>query len=178
MAVIGRGEGGEGPTLPFGHYRARDRSTSAPVEVDCARPHAICVVGKRGSGKSNTLALLVEGLCNVDGTVPVVVDPMGAFGGLEAVGATVCEPRVRATAVPPAEWPALVGLDPAGSAGSLVWQVADAAGTLAGIAKHSPRATRRTELCGRSRITSHGRRRGTCSIRTGWPRRSSRPCST
>jgi len=133
MAVIGRGADESGPTLPFGHYRARDGSVSAPVEVDCARPHAACVVGKRGSGKSNTLALLAEGLCEVDGAVPVVVDPMGAFDGLGAVGATVCEPRVRATAVPPAEWPALVGLDPAGSAGSLVWQVADAADTLAGM---------------------------------------------
>ncbi|PSQ22811.1 ATPase, partial [Halobacteriales archaeon QS_9_67_17] len=133
MAVIGRGADESGPTLPFGHYRARDGSVSAPVKVDCARPHAACVVGKRGSGKSNTLALLAEGLCEVDGAVPVVVDPMGAFSGLEAAGAMVCEPRVQATAVPPAEWPALVGLDPADSAGSLVWQAADAADTLAGM---------------------------------------------
>ena len=110
VTVIGRGDG-EGPTLPLGCYRARDGSEGARVRLDCARPHAVCVVGKRGSGKSNTLALLAEGLCAVEGAVPVVADPMGAFAGLAEHGATVREPRVRADAIPPAEWPGLVGLD-------------------------------------------------------------------
>lgn len=130
MPVIGRDDSDSGPTLPLGVYRARDGSDGASVKLDCARPHAACLVGKRGSGKSNTLAVLAEGLAAVDGVVPVVVDPMGAFSGLAATGATVREPRVGPDAVPPPEWPRLVGLDPKTGAGALVWDAADAAETL------------------------------------------------
>ncbi|MFC7176614.1 ATP-binding protein [Halosegnis marinus] len=135
MTVIGRREG-DGPALPLGRYRARDGSAGARVRLDCARPHAACVVGKRGSGKSNTLAVLAEGLCGVAGAVPVVVDPMGAFRGLRGAGATVREPRVRADAIPPAEWPGLVGLDATTGSGALVAAAARATGTLAGMCDH------------------------------------------
>jgi hypothetical protein len=136
VTVIGRRDDEGGPALPLGRYRARDGSAGVPVRLDCARPHAACVVGKRGSGKSNTLARVAEGLCAVDGVVPVVVDPMGAFAGLAAVGATVAEPRVRPDAVPPPAWPGLVGLDADSTAGTLVWRAADAASTLQGMAAH------------------------------------------
>lgn len=124
MAVIGRADDDRGPSGALGRYRARDGSDGAAVRVDCSRPHAVCVVGKRGSGKSNTLAVLAEELAAVDGAVPIVADPMGAFGGLGEIGAEVAEPRVRAVAVPPRRWPSLVGLDPAGAPGSLVWRAA------------------------------------------------------
>ncbi|WP_255151435.1 ATP-binding protein [Halorarius halobius] len=133
MSVIGRADGETGPSAALGRYRARDGSDGAPVRVDCSRPHAACVVGKRGSGKSNTLAVLAEELAAVGGVVPVVVDPMGAFHGLRAAGARVVDPRVRADAVPAREWPALVGLDPVSGAGSLVWTAADERETLAGM---------------------------------------------
>lgn len=132
MNVVGRG-GGAGPAGAFGRYRARDGSAGAPVEIDLARPHSVCVVGKRGTGKSNTLAVLAEELTATDGVVPVVADPMGAFEGLGEVGAAVVDPRVRAGAVPPREWPSLVGLDPASGAGALVWQAADARDRLDGM---------------------------------------------
>jgi DNA helicase HerA-like ATPase len=161
MQVIGRRASDEGPTVPIGTYRARDGSDGAPVGLDCARPHAACVVGKRGSGKSNTLAVLAEGLVGVDGVVPVVVDPMGAFAGLSAVGARVREPRVRPDAVPPPEWPRLVGLDPTTGPGALVWDAANAAATLEGMLAHvadsdappDPRRVARTHL---SRADSWG----------------------
>jgi len=136
MPVIGRRESDEGPTVPIGTYRARDGSDGAAVGLDCARPHATCIVGKRGSGKSNTLAVLAEGLAAVDGIVPVIVDPMGAFAGLSAVGAAVSEPRVRPDAIPPPEWPRLVGLDPATGPGALVWDAARAAPTLGEMLEH------------------------------------------
>lgn len=132
MNVVGRAAGG-GPTGEVGRYRARDGSAGAPAEIDLSRPHAACVVGKRGTGKSNTLAVLAEELAATDGVVPVVADPMGAFEGLGQVGATVVEPRVRAGAVPPREWPSLVGLDPASGAGALVWQAAAARDRLDGM---------------------------------------------
>lgn len=129
--VIGRTGAASGPSGAFGCYRARDGSDGAAVRLDCARPHALCVVGKRGSGKSNTLAVLAEELAAVPGVVPVVVDPMGAFAGLCEAGARVTTPRVRVTAVPPREWPALVGLDPASGPGALVWRAASERDTLA-----------------------------------------------
>jgi DNA helicase HerA-like ATPase len=128
--VIGRGDEERGPSGAFGHYRARDGSDGVPVELDCSRPHAVCVVGKRGSGKSNTLAVLAEELLAVEGAVPVVVDPMGAFGGLSAADAAVVTPRVQPTALSPHEWPTLVGLDPERGPGALVWQAAREAATL------------------------------------------------
>jgi hypothetical protein len=131
--IIGRADGESGPSGALGHYRARDGSDGVPVAFDCSRPHAVCVVGKRGSGKSNTLAVLAEELAAVDGAAPVVVDPMGAFGGLRAVGARVTAPHVSPTAVQPRAWPALVGLDPVSGAGALVWRAASGRDTLDGM---------------------------------------------
>jgi hypothetical protein len=120
-------------TCRLGRHLARDGSAGGAVEVDLARPHAACVVGKRGAGKSYTLGVVAEGLCRAPGVVPVVADPMGAFDGLAATGATVRAPRVRAAALPSRAWPGLVGLDPAGGPGSLVWRVATERDTLAAM---------------------------------------------
>ncbi|MFB6176588.1 MAG: ATP-binding protein, partial [Halobaculum sp.] len=75
--------------------------------------------GKRGTGKSHTLGVLAEGLAAAPGVTPTVIDPMGEFGSL---GEEHDPPRVRPDAIPPRAWPSLVGLDPTGAAGGLVWR--------------------------------------------------------
>ena len=126
----------------LGHHRARDGSRGAGVAVDLDRPHAALVVGKRGYGKSYTLGVLAEEAARTRGVAPVVVDPMGVFRGLasnanadtEPVPATVItEPTVRADAIAPARWPALVGADTDDPAGALIWHAASTAGTLPGM---------------------------------------------
>jgi hypothetical protein len=128
----------DAPIGRFGNHRARDGSPGAPVGIDLDRPHAALVVGKRGYGKSYTLGVLAEEAARARGIAPVVVDPMGVFGGLAAeaaddpVPARVIEaPSVRADAIPPGRWPRLVGTDPDGAVGALVWDAAAAADTLA-----------------------------------------------
>jgi hypothetical protein len=142
----GRQECGR-PTALLGTYRARDGSDGAAVGLDLDRPHAGLVVGKRGSGKSYTLGVIAEETARVDGIAPVIVDPMGVFGGLaaESDGAAVParvidRPGVRAGAVPPEAWPELLGLDPSSPAGSLVWRAADDAPTLAAMRAAAARA--------------------------------------
>jgi len=153
MHVLGRrSTDPSGPAGRLGRYRAADGSDGAPVHVDLDRPHAGLVVGKRGYGKTYTLGVLAEEAARAPGVAPVVVDPMGALTGLAAgpsggaastagdadgsagIEATVvAEPTVPATAVPPALWPELLGLEPTGAAGALVWQAAADAETLAGV---------------------------------------------
>ncbi|WP_336024462.1 ATP-binding protein [Halobellus salinisoli] len=150
--VLGRGDGADAatddaaptaaPTFAgrFGHHRARDGSRGAPVAIDFDRPHAALVVGKRGYGKSYTLGVLIEEAARTPGVAPVVIDPMGVFRGLEddasgeAVPTRVVEePRIRADAIPAANWPALVGTEPDRPVGALVWHAAAAAATLDGM---------------------------------------------
>ncbi|GAB7009960.1 ATP-binding protein [Halorubrum trueperi] len=122
------GVGSPLPTVRLGSFLARDGSAGAAVGVDADGPHAGVIFGKRGTGKSYTLGVLAEGLADAGGVAPIVVDPMGVFGGLSAAGGRVVEPTVRPDAIPAAAWPDLLGLDPTGGAGSLLWRVvADAA---------------------------------------------------
>jgi DNA helicase HerA-like ATPase len=130
--VLGR-TGGDGPAAALGTYRAGDGSRGAPVALDVNRPHAALVVGKRGTGKSYTLGVLAEELLETPGVSPLVVDPMGAFGPLEAAGATLRKPRVPAGALPPRAWPDALGLDPESGPGALVWRAAEERDTLAGM---------------------------------------------
>ncbi|WP_128905380.1 ATP-binding protein [Halorubrum amylolyticum] len=111
------------PTVRLGSFLARDGSAGVGVGVDADGPHAGVVFGKRGTGKSYTLGVLAEGLAESRGVAPVVIDPMGVFGGLRAAGGRVVEPRVRPAAIPPEAWPDLLGLDPASGPGSLLWRV-------------------------------------------------------
>jgi len=139
--VLGRDGGRDcGPTGRIGTYRALDGSAGAPLHLDLDGPHAALVVGKRGYGKSYTLGVLAEELARTDGVAPVVVDPMGVFASLAEVSsgspvpATVeRNPTVRASAVEPRSWCRLLGLDPEGSAGSLVWRAAASSETLSGM---------------------------------------------
>lgn len=134
MVVIGR-EGADGATTRLGHYRARDGSRGAVVDLDVDRPHVGLVVGKRGSGKTYTLGVLAEGLLAAEGVAPVVADPMGAFTSLDTadVSATVVDPSVRADALDPRQWCTLLGLDPEQGAGALVWRAASECATLDGM---------------------------------------------
>lgn len=136
MRVLGR-DGGDGPVGHLGRYRARDGSPGARVGVDLDRPHVVLIVGKRGAGKSYTMGVLAEELATTGGVSPILGDPMGAFRSLAAAdcvpGRTV-EPAVPAGALSPRSWCALLGLDPEGAAGALVWRAAREADTLAGMA--------------------------------------------
>jgi hypothetical protein len=98
------------------------------------------VVGKRGYGKSYTLGVIAEELARADGLAPVVIDPMGVFdtltdaGTQEAVPATVCEhPTVAPDTLDPKSWCALLGLSPESGPGSLVWQAAQGADSIAAM---------------------------------------------
>lgn len=130
MHTLGRRTEG-GSTGWIGWFRARDGSEGERVGIDLDGPHAGAVVGKRGSGKSHTLGVLAEELRETDGVVPVVVDPMDAFGDLP--GASRPDPSVAAGTLPPRAWPDLLGVDPEGAVGTLCWQAAAASETLAGM---------------------------------------------
>ncbi|MEF8780537.1 MAG: DUF87 domain-containing protein [Haloferacaceae archaeon] len=148
MHVLGRdGDRTDRPTARLGRFRARDGSHGGVVGFDLDGPHVGLVVGKRGSGKSYTLGVLAEALADANGVSPIVVDPMGVFGGLardtdgvparetgsahplDAEPALVTDPRVRADAIPPR--PELFGIEPSSPTGSLLWRVAEVRSTLA-----------------------------------------------
>jgi len=126
MHVLGRETGRDRadslPTVHLGSFLARDGSAGAAVGVDADRPHAGVVFGKRGTGKSYTLGVLAEGLADEAGVSPVLVDPLGVFGGLRAAGGRVAEPAIRPTSIPAAAWPDLLGLDPTSGPGGVVWR--------------------------------------------------------
>jgi phosphoglycolate phosphatase-like HAD superfamily hydrolase len=121
------------PALAFGAYRARDGTLGARVALDCERPHVVLVVGKRGSGKSNTLGVIAEGLAAASGVRPYVADPMAALDGSLGAAWTAVPPRVPASALAPRTWCTLLDLDPAGGPGSLVWRAAGQCETLAAM---------------------------------------------
>ena len=136
MHVLGNPPGElRGPVGHLGAYRARDGSSGEEVGLHLGGPHAMLVVGKRGSGKTYTLGVLAEELARVDELAPIVIDPMGAFrtlaDGPEDVPASVVAPTVRADALDPRSWCSLLGLDPTGAAGGVVWRAATRRHTLA-----------------------------------------------
>jgi DNA helicase HerA-like ATPase len=134
MNVLGRvGSVDAGPAARLGTYRAADGSEGAAVGLDLDRPHAALVVGKRGYGKSHTLGVLAEGAARASGVAPVVVDPMGEFGGLAdgSLARTVDTPTVCPAAVPPVAWPGLFDLSTTDPVGALLWEAARGAETLA-----------------------------------------------
>lgn len=152
MHVLGRDDDRtDRPTARLGRFQARDGSQGGLVGFDLDTPHVGLVVGKRGSGKSYTLGVLAEALADANGVSPIVVDPMGVFGGLardpddgsaperESLhppggGPTlVRDPRVPADAIPPRAWPDLFGIEPTSPTGSLLWRVAEVESTLDGM---------------------------------------------
>lgn len=119
--------------------------------VDLDRPHVVLIVGKRGAGKSYTMGVLAEELAATGGVSPILGDAMGAFRSLaadESVPGRTVESAVPAGALSPRSWCGLLGLDPEGAAGALVWRAAARADTLADMVAFvvnadGARATRR-----------------------------------
>lgn len=57
----------------------KDLKNSEMIYLDDSRSRAVLVCGKRGSGKSYTLGVIVEELLDTDDTLTIIVDPMGIY---------------------------------------------------------------------------------------------------
>lgn len=59
----------------------RDMATQQNIYLDAAGSRAVLVCGKRGSGKSYTLGVLIEELVVAGGrnVIPIIIDPMGIY---------------------------------------------------------------------------------------------------
>ena len=57
----------------------RDLKSNDFVYLDSSRSRAVLVCGKRGSGKSYTLGVIVEELLDTGNTLVIIVDPMGIY---------------------------------------------------------------------------------------------------
>lgn len=57
----------------------KDIKSNELVYLDSSRSRAILVCGKRGSGKSYTLGVIVEELLEAGNTLVIIVDPMGIY---------------------------------------------------------------------------------------------------
>lgn len=57
----------------------RDIKGQDYVYLDSSRSRAVLVCGKRGSGKSYTLGVIVEELLGAGNTLVIIVDPMGIY---------------------------------------------------------------------------------------------------
>lgn len=59
----------------------RDLTTQNSVYLDASGSRAVLVCGKRGSGKSYTLGVLIEELIAIGGreVIPIIIDPMGIY---------------------------------------------------------------------------------------------------
>tara|TARA_Y100000034_G_scaffold135258_1_gene206441 strand:- start:3609 stop:4910 length:1302 start_codon:yes stop_codon:yes gene_type:complete len=74
-------------TIPIGkHYitMERDKSLANPILLDVNKPHAILVAGKRGSGKSYTLGVIMEGMSTLQKEISqnlatIIFDTMGIY---------------------------------------------------------------------------------------------------
>lgn len=61
-------------------FLGNDIKTGEQVFLNASGAHAILICGKRGSGKSYTLGVMVEELlASSDDIIPIVVDPMGVY---------------------------------------------------------------------------------------------------
>jgi len=62
----------------------RTTSLSNPVYIDVVKPHVILISGKRGSGKSYTMAVMAEGMANLEPEISknigiLMMDTMGIY---------------------------------------------------------------------------------------------------
>ena len=57
----------------------RDIKTNDYVYLDVSRSRAALICGKRGSGKSYTLGVIVEELHQAGNVLTVIIDPMGIY---------------------------------------------------------------------------------------------------
>ena len=64
----------------------KDVETDEYAHLDASRSRAVLICGKRGSGKSYTLGVLVEELLESTDAIVVIIDPMGIYH-------TMCTPN-------------------------------------------------------------------------------------
>jgi DNA helicase HerA-like ATPase len=57
----------------------KNLKTDEMVYLDASRSRAVLVCGKRGSGKSYTLGVIVEELLDTGNTLVIIIDPMGIY---------------------------------------------------------------------------------------------------
>ena len=57
----------------------KDIKSGDYVYLDSSRSRAVLVCGKRGSGKSYTLGVIIEELLEDEKTLVVIIDPMGIY---------------------------------------------------------------------------------------------------
>jgi DNA helicase HerA-like ATPase len=57
----------------------KDLKSSELVYLDASRSRAVLVCGKRGSGKSYTLGVIVEELLDAGDVLTIIIDPMGIY---------------------------------------------------------------------------------------------------
>lgn len=94
--VIGRDEEdmkrfGEAGTIFLGRHivgTGEEAHLTNPIAMDVARPHVVLVLGKRGQGKSYTLAAIAEEVTNLpqdikDNLSVIIVDTMGIFWSMK-----------------------------------------------------------------------------------------------
>lgn len=60
-------------------FIGRNLEDSNDIYIDASKSRAVAICGKRGSGKSYTMGVLIEELFREDNVVILVVDPMGIF---------------------------------------------------------------------------------------------------
>ncbi|MFT7616158.1 MAG: energy-coupling factor transporter ATP-binding protein EcfA2 [Candidatus Woesearchaeota archaeon] len=90
--IIGRGEadkqkyGKKGTILLGKHYVKMGQTTSlsSDIRLDIATSHVVFICGKRGSGKSNTIGVIAEGLSDLEPEIQqnlslIILDTMGIY---------------------------------------------------------------------------------------------------
>jgi len=60
-------------------FIGRNLEDDSDVHIDASKSRAVAICGKRGSGKSYTMGVLIEELFREGNVVILVVDPMGIF---------------------------------------------------------------------------------------------------
>lgn len=60
-------------------FIGRNLEDDVDVHIDSTKSRAVAICGKRGSGKSYTMGVLIEELMREDNVVTLVIDPMGIF---------------------------------------------------------------------------------------------------
>ena len=60
-------------------FIGRNLKDDGDVHIDAGKSRAVAICGKRGSGKSYTMDVLIEELFREEHVVTLVVDPMGIF---------------------------------------------------------------------------------------------------
>jgi len=82
--ILGRRNGIKEGVLRIGRYYAIDGSLGSDVYLDGLKPHVILICGKRGYGKSNTMATIIEEMAMMEENLKknigiIIIDTLGIF---------------------------------------------------------------------------------------------------